>query len=330
MRRLVALFAVGLLITQAAPAQTFKIATLLPDGTQWMVSMRAAAKTIEQRTEGRVSFRFYPGGVMGNDKSVLRKIRLGQLHGGALTGGGLADIYPDTNVYGLPFIFQSYEEVDYVRERIDPKILQGIEEKGFISFGLGETGFAYLMSDSPIRSTTELKSKKVWIPEGDEISRSALAAIGVTPVSLPLTDVLTGLQTGLIDTVATSPIGAIALQWHARVRYVTDFPLMYLLGTMVIDKRRFERLSAEDQRITREVMMQLFEKLNRESRAGNREARAALHQQGLTFVSPSGDEEEGWQEGVQDAVDALAQRGEFSPQMLEEVRSHLRTFRHGH
>ena len=149
-----------LLSPSSQAATTLKIATLAPDGTNWMKQMRAAAKQIKQQTEGRVKIRFYPGGVMGNDNSVLRKIRIGQLHGGALTGGGLSIIYKDAHLYTLPFQFRNLEEVDAVRQIMDPQILEGIKKQGYISFGLSEGGFAYLLSNSPVTSTRQFEAIK--------------------------------------------------------------------------------------------------------------------------------------------------------------------------
>ncbi len=214
MTRITSLFLLGLslLLPTHALATTFKIASIAPDGTSWMNELRKGAKEIETLTEGRVKFRFYPGGIMGNDKSVLRKIRVGQLHGGAITGGGLAEIYPEAQVYTIPFLFRNYAEVDAIRAQFDPELLAGLKKKGYISFGISEGGFAYLLSTSPIAGIDDLNGQKVWVPEGDEISRAAFEASNVSPISLPLTDVLTGLQTGLVDTVAGSAIGAIALQ----------------------------------------------------------------------------------------------------------------------
>src|SRR5512139_1338891 len=191
----VLLFSIGLTVLVPVQAATvFKIATIAPDGTSWMTEMRKGADEIEKATQGRVQIRYYPGGVMGNDMSVLRKIRIGQLQGGAITGGGLSEIYPDSQVYSFPFTFNSYAEVDFVRKRIDPLLIAGVKEKGFISFGISEGGFAYLMSNAKIAAVDNLKGPKVWVPEGDEISRSSFEASAISPISLPLTDVLTGLQ----------------------------------------------------------------------------------------------------------------------------------------
>lgn len=313
-----------------AAAQSFKIATLAPDGTRWMDEMRKGADDIEKRTGGRVTFRFYPGGVMGNDKNVLRKIRVGQLHGGALTGGGVAEVYPDSQIYSLPLAFRSFEEVDYVRAKMDDALIAELKQRGFVSFGIGEGGFAYLMSNRPVEKSEDLASQKVWIPEGDEISRAGLKAVDVSPIPLPLVDVMTGLQTGLIDTVGASPTGAIALQWHSRVRYVMDTPLMYVYGLLIIDRKAFERMTAADQAVVEDVMKAVFRKLNQLNREDNEKARTALQNNGIQFIKPSEANRQRWQDNVTGAMERLSRQGMFSEATLQTFRDHLNDFRTRH
>ncbi len=321
-----ALFLALLSITRAQ-AQDIKIATIAPDGTAWMQEMRNGAAEIARRTAGRVNFKFYPGGAMGNDKDVLRKIRAGQLQGGAITGGGLAEVYPDDQIYSLPFMFHSYDEMDYVRGKMDGLITQGMEQHGYISFGLAEGGFAYLMSSNPIRTVDDLKKEKVWIPEGDKISRNIFEALGISPIPLPLTDVLTGLQTGLITTVGASPTGAIALQWHTKIKYVTDTPLMYFYGAMVVDKRAFAKLSQADQAVVRSVMQGVFDKLNRQIRQDNVKAGDALRQQGVQFVQLPPGELEKLRQIADQSNSKLATQGIFSQDALKILESHLQSYR---
>lgn len=315
-----------LLLPLPAAAVTLKIATAAPDGTAWMEAFRKGAEEIKARTAGRVEFRFYPGGVMGNDKSVLRKIRVGQLHGGAITGGGLAEIYADAQIYSLPFVFNSLDEVDYVRAKMDPLLMQGLEKEGFIGFGISDGGFAYLMSNRPVQTVDELKPLKVWVPEGDVISHTAFQVVGVHPVSLPLTDVLTGLQTGLIDTVAASGVGAIALQWHTRVKYLTDTPLIYLYGTLVVSAKAFNQLQPEDQAVVRDVFGKVLTQLNTQSRLDEIRAREVLQQQGIEFV-PLKHDNDGWHDVVEQTTRRLAERKVFSEEMLRVLQQHISEYR---
>lgn len=331
MRKLLSLtLCLLLLALQPAQAKSFKIATVAPDGTRWMEELKTAAAEIEKKTQGRVSFRFYPGGVMGNDKSVLRKMRVNQLQGGAITGGGLAEIFPDAQVYSLPLAFRSYEEVDYVRQRMDKKIIDGLRDNGFISFGLGEGGFAYLMSAKPLNKIGDLKQYKVWSPEGDQFSRSAFEAIGISPIPLPLTDVLTGLQTGMIDTVAASSMGAIALQWHSKVKHLNTTPLMYLYGTLIIQRKAFEELSTEDQRTVTAIMQETFTRLNGINRKDNEQALQALKQQGIQFVEPSADEQKQWQNSVSDAMKGMASKNIISNGMIQMLQGNINEYRNTH
>ena len=316
-----------LLSFSSAQALDLKIATIAPDGTTWMQEMRRGASEIAQRTEGRVVFKFYPGGTMGNDKNVLRKIRAGQLQGGAITGGGLAEVYPDNQIYNLPLIFRSYEEMDYVRSKMDTLITQGLEQHGFVSFGLAEGGFAYLMSSRPIRSIDDLKNEKIWMPEGDIISRSMYQALSVSPIPLPLTDVLTGLQTGLITTVGGSPTGAIALQWHTKLKYVTDVPVMYFYGILAVDRKAYLKMSPADQAVVREIMQGVFDKLNHQIRQDNENARKVLRQQGVEFVQLAPKEMEKLTKAASAAIAQLATQGAYTPDMFKTLQGHLENYR---
>ncbi len=323
------LLVLSMLVSGMGMAQTFKIATAAPDGTAWMQAFRAGAAEIKQKTEGRVNFRFYPGGVMGTDQGVLRKMRIGQLHGGAFASGGLAEVSADVQLYSIPFLFRSYAEVDAVRQEMDQAIVDSLYGGGFVVLGLGEGGFAYLMSDEPVRTTDDLRRHKVWAPEGDEITRKAFTSIGVSPIPLPLTDVMTGLQTGLIDTVAVSPTAGIALQWHTRVKFVTDLPLAYVYGIFAVDRKTFERLSAADQAVVREVMGAVFEQLNTQARDDDESARKALKSQGISFVKPSVGNIEEWEQTVAPAVNELKQSSGFTPQVVERMEALLKEFRRG-
>ncbi len=189
------------------PATELKLATVAPEGSGWMKDLRAAGLQVRDRTGGRVNLKFYGGGIQCNDKKVLRKIRIGQLQGGLFTSNGMEERYPDILVYGLPMLFNSQDEVDYVREKMDAKLAVGLEKSGFVSYGFAGGGFAYFMTAKPVKGLADLRGQKIWVPEGDQTSYVAMQALKLTPVVLPVTDVLTGLQTGLLDIVATPPVG---------------------------------------------------------------------------------------------------------------------------
>lgn len=320
--RLIVLSLVMIFLFTGSPTQattTLKIATLAPDGVSWMVMMREGAAEVKERTEGRVEIKFYPGGTMGNDASVLRKIRIGQLHGGMFTAGGMATVFPDFDIYTLPFAFNNYAEVDSVRRNMDGLLIDGLKEKGFISLGIAEGGFAYLVSNKPIIQLSDLNNQKVWMPEGDMMSQLVYESAGISPIPLPLTDVLTGLQTGLLDTVASSPVGIIALQWFTKVKYLTDIPLIYTYGTVSISAKAFNALSAEDQGIVKEVMGGTLKRLDKQARVDNEKALLAIKEQGIDFVKPNSEELGRWQAISVDVTQKLRVRGIYTEVLMDSL-----------
>lgn len=328
-RQTLMMVAVFLLATSHAGAQglKLKIATLAPDGSFWMEEARQAADEIASRTDGRVGFRFYPGGTMGSDEAVLRKMRIGQLHGGVLLAGSLGDLDPNFEIYNLPLVFRSYDEVDHVRSQLDQRLIALLDDKGIVAFGLVETGFVYLMSTQPTRTFADLDGRKAWIPEGDEISKAIADAAGLSPVPLALSDVLTGLQTGLIDTVAAPPVGAVALQWFTKAQYVTDLPLTYVYGTLVLSDRAFGMIGDQDKGIVREVLDAMSSDLNRRARTDNQEAREALVKQGVTFVTPTPETKERWEEVAAEARQTLIERQHYDPDLIAEMDRILEEYR---
>jgi TRAP-type C4-dicarboxylate transport system substrate-binding protein len=278
---------------------------------------------------GRVTLKFYCGGIQGNDKKVLRKIRIGQLHGGVFTSNGLEERYPDILLYGLPMLFNSQDEVDYVRQKMDAKLAAGLEKAGLISYGFAGGGFAYFMSGKPVTGLADLRGQKIWVPEGDQTSYVAMEALRLTPVILPITDVLTGLQTGLLDIVAAPPIGAVVLQWHTKTKYVTRQPLSYTLGLLVIDQRALEEVTAADREVLRDVLSAVYARFDVQNRIDNSKAEEALVANGLTFVAPNIAEVPEWRAAISTAIDNMAAKGTFSAELLAEVNGHLQDFRKG-
>ena len=293
----------GVMINTVALADVFKIATIVPEGSDWMLEFRAAAGKIKERTEGRVTFKFYGGGIMGNDRKVLKKIRIGQLQGGAFSTGGLVDKYHDIELYGLPFLFNSQAEVDFVREKYDAQLMAGLREAGFKSFGFAGGGFANFMSRDPIRGQEDLQGKKLWIPEGDISSFTALETMNLSPVVLPLSDVLTGLQTGLLDVVVAPPSVALLLQWYTKVSYINPLPVSFTLGAFAIDNRAFDRLSEADQAVVTEVMTDLYAGFDKSNRVANVKAEKTLLTNGLQ-VAEANDEIISYWRGVAQETNA--------------------------
>ena len=318
---------VGLLLCVGnVNATTFKIATISPDGLSWMKKLRAATKDIEVKTEGRVKFKIYPGGVQGDDETVLRKMRIGQLHGGVVAAGSLTRFYPDLQIYNLPLQFKSYEEVDYIRREMDQMIADGLEEAGLVTFTFTETGFAYLLTQTPIRTIDELKNLKAWIPDGDPIAAELIKSFNVSPIPLNLIDVLAGLQTGLINAIVAPPAVVLALQWHNHVEYMTDLPLVYIYSMLAMQKKAFNRISPEDQVIVRSVMDRMFRQVEIDTRSDNKKAFNALQSIGIKIIKA--DKVAQWQAVADQSVERLIESGEISPESVRLYLTNLRKYRH--
>lgn len=311
----------------SADAAQLKLATVAPEGSAWMNAMRAGAKEIKQRTDGRVKVKFYGGGVMGNEASVTRKIRIGQLHGGAFTSGGLVRIYEGMGIYAVPFLFDNANEAAYVREQMDEILYAGLKENGFIGLGMAQGGFGKLMSANKMRSLDDLKSKKLWVPDDDDLSFDIMRDLGLSPVRLPLTDVLTGLQTQLLEIVGSSAIGAIALQWHTKVKYVLDQPLVFIYGTLVIDQRYFGKLSTGDQDIVKDVFGRVYKKIDTDNYLDNEKAEQALRDNGVSFESGDPLEVAKIVAQVRAQTDALAEENKIPQDLYNQVQAHIKTYR---
>jgi len=321
--------ALALLASSLSDAAVLKIATIAPEGSGWMKEMRAGADEIKEKTDGRVQIKYYGGGVMGNDTKVLGKIRIGNLQGGAFTPSALQKIYPEISLYGLLMTFESEEEAAYVRSRLDKTIKDGLEEAGFVSFGFAASGFAIIMSNEPVRGVDDLKGRRVWVPEGDTISYASMKALSLSPVTLPLTDVLTGLQTGLIDIVAMSPIGALVLQWHTKVKFVTDMPLVYTLGFMAVDVKAFNKISAADQQIVSDVMTRVYAHFDAVNLVDNEEAYAALLNSGIKSVALNEHEIAEIRDVLLKSNRDMAERGEFSLDLYDRMMQYVQEYRAG-
>ncbi len=312
-----------------AGAETLKISTQYPDGNSVLNELKRAGKAIEEKTEGRVELKFYPGGVMGDDQAVQRKIRIGQLHGALIQAGALASAYPDAQVLNAPLLFRNYEEVDAVRADISPDIEAGFAASGWQTFGLIEAGFAYGMSQQPITTMESLKAQKLWLPANDPFSEEIARAFGINPIVLNVGDVLTALQTGAIDAIVAPPVGAITLQWYSRLDYLTDAPFMYTYGVVALSDRAYRRLSEEDRDIVDTELRQASATIDAQTREDNRNAFEALASLGIEIIHPSEEDRAALERESAVATEILIQEGQFSQAIYDRVQRLLAIQRSG-
>lgn len=269
---------------QAAPRYLFKIATLAPAGSVWIEQFDNFAKEVADKTDGEVGFRMYPGGVMGDDQSMYRKMRVGQLHGGGFTMTGISTVVPDFSVLSIPFLFNSYAEVDFVIKGLTPTFKKRFRDKGLEYIAMTEVGFIYAMSTQPISTFATLKNSKNWSPSGDVVSEKYLSTLGIVPVQLSIPDVLISLQSGLVETVYNSFYGSIVLQWFTKARYIADIPYGYAYGVFALDGKSFAKLPETHQKAIEEAAQNHFPVLLQKTRESNNDSRQVLEKRGSEFL----------------------------------------------
>ena len=304
-----------------------KIATLAPQNSEWAEKFQKGSIEIQERTENRVKLKFYWGGAQGNAKKILQKIKIRQLHGGTFSPTDFQELYPDLNIYGLPFLFKDFDEVDYVRDRVDNQLEQGFKNLGFNTYGFAGGGFAYILSNEPIREYEDLKNKKIWLPQGDLISYEAMRSLNLLPVPLPMTDVLTGLQTGLIDIVAIPPVVALALQWHTKVSYITRVPVLYAMGFLAIDSKIINRINTDDQKVLNEVINRIYSEVDSNSQQDSENAYEALSKIGIQEIQFDGDEYQKLTDLLEEPTKKMANDGFYSLELFNEIKMYIDDFR---
>jgi TRAP-type C4-dicarboxylate transport system substrate-binding protein len=249
--------------------------------------MREFDQAIRTESGGRLGFKIYPGGVQGDEIDVLRKIKLGQLHSAGVTGNGLTTIAPKVRVLDSPFLFSSYDQVDSVYKTFNDEFTQAFKDNGYVNLGWAEVGFVYVYTNTPVHSPEDMKNIKMWMWEGDPIADAAFKALNVHPIPLAITDVLTSLQTNLINGVYSTPYAMIAFQWFSRVKYMLDIPLADAAGAVVILKKKFDELPPDLQGILMRNGQIYMHRLTVLSREDNRKAIETLKNNGVTIVEPS-------------------------------------------
>jgi TRAP-type C4-dicarboxylate transport system substrate-binding protein len=205
--------------------------------------------------------------------------------------------------------------------------MDGFEKGGFVTFGIAEGGFAYVMSTVPIRTVDDMRGQKVWIPDNDSMILETVKAFDITPIPLSIADVRAGLQTGLINTVTTPPIGALALQWHTQIKYLLDEPFLYIFGMLAVDRDAFFKISPEDQKIFREIMGAVFKALDQRNREDNIKALETLRNQGIEFIRPSAEAMKIWLKDASEVPKRLVETDRLSQEMVETLGNLLKEYR---
>ena len=305
-----------------------KLATLAPEGSPWIQVLKAAADEAQQKTGNAVQFKIYPGGVMGDERDMVRKMHIGQLQAAMLSSASLASMFPEIDVLQIPFLFDSYPETDFVIGKMEDGFKSGLEKNGYVALGWSEAGFVYLMSTVPVETLELLRKAKVWIWNDSPMSKAIFEEAGVIGVPLSITDVVVGLQTGLVEVVYVPPSVAVALQWFTRIKYITDAPLNYMLGGLVAKKEAFDKIDPQHQSVVKEVFQRHMTRLKEIIRAENQEALAVMQKQGIKLISP-GKAQIADYKAISEKAMQKESGHKFSPKTKEEVSAWLKAYAEG-
>jgi len=315
-----------LLVAAHVHATEIKLAIVAPEGSTWAKIVSEWNDELKAKTNGQVSFKIYAGGVQGDERDVIRKMKIGQLDAAGFTGLGLGIINPEVRVLELPFLFQNYKEVDAVTAKIQPTLKKGFSKKGFEFLGWAEAGFVNIFSNKPIASLKDLKGAKMWMWEADPLVKALCDEFGIVPIPLALADVLTSLQTNLIDAAYAPPLGAIAMQWFTRTKYYTKDKLTNSTGAFLITNRAMNKLTPAQQKILRQTALKYSKKLITKTRAENNQSYKALANAGLKPVDIEVSSIEEIRARSQKVWDKLAGQL-YSPELLLEVKKTVKATR---
>jgi TRAP-type C4-dicarboxylate transport system substrate-binding protein len=277
------------LVAVARPATAdevvIKIGTLAPTGSTWHTLLKEMGQKWKEASGGKVTVRIYPGGVVGNEGDMVKKMRIGQLQAAALTTIGLHDVSPEPQALDVPMMIDSYATLDYVREHIGPKLEKLLEQKGYVVLSWSEVGYVRFFSTKRYNTLAELQAGgKVFCWEGDPASAEAWRAGGFHPVVMSSTDIATSLQTGLIDTVSMAPLYAFTTRYFERAKYMIDTPWSILTGAMIVKKDVWERVPADVSAKLLEIAHDYAKRIGAEVRRMDEEALVSMKTQGLQVV----------------------------------------------
>jgi TRAP-type C4-dicarboxylate transport system substrate-binding protein len=312
-----------------AATQLIRFATLAPEGSAWMQTMHLLDAEIRRQTNNELGFKFYPNMAMGDERDVLRKIRLGQIQGAGFTGFGLGEILPEIRIMELPYLFRDETEYDSSLAFLGQDFHRGLEERGFVLLSWADVGAIYFLSQKPVAEPADLKGMKSWVWEGDPLAAAFFKELDQPAIPLSVTDVLLSLQTGMIDAVYGSPLAVLALQWFPKLKYISDVPFTNAVGAVLIDKPTFDKLPQEWQQLLLTESGKILRELIIRSRKDNREAYQQLLKEGLKS-SPSTAEQRAKLAEVGRGVQVRLAGELYTNELLAKLQDFLAGYRSRH
>ena len=294
-----------------------KMGTLAPEGTDWHGMLIEMGQQWKSATKGKVQLRIYPGGVLGDERDMVRKMRIGQIQAAGMTAEGLSEIVSDFSCYFVPLVYQDSEDVNKVTEALLPELEQKLEDNGFKLLYLSELTYAYWFSTSPIKVPSDLKNKKFFTWAGDFKWEQVYKKAGYNPVPLATTDILSALQTGLISTIPQPPIYALAQQSFGIADHMLDLKWGVLMAGIVVDMKTWKRIPDKYHEDLLSIAKAIQAKYADSNSDADVKALDAMKQYGLKVHSPSEDERALWFQEVERVSCYL--RGKVIPETIYDT-----------
>jgi TRAP-type C4-dicarboxylate transport system substrate-binding protein len=304
---------------RAQAPRAIKLATVVPDGSVWDRHLRQMAEEWKQATGGRVVVTIFGGASQGDESAVLRKMRLDALQAASFTAVGLGSIDPAFNVFDIPFFFESYDELNYVTGKLTPAIAKRLDAKGFVLLNWGHGGWTQLFTKRPVRTLAELKAIKLYTSAGNDRMVQWFKANGFEPRPMAMTDIMTGLTTGMIEGLPTPALAAQLFQWYRQTPYMLDIGLAPVIGATVITRTAWNAIPAADRPKLQAAATGVEKRLEADVPKQDEAAVAELTRRGVTVTKATGSE---WRA----QADALAKtmRGEMVPAEIFDLASSAR------
>lgn len=307
------------------PKMVIKMATLAPKGSTWMKYMSQVGAELEKAAlaKGRpLEIKYYWGGVQGDEETCVDKMKSGQIDGSVLTAVGLAKIVPDSLVYQLPFLFDNDQELDRVRNALNPWFKERFRAKGYELLGWGDVGYTYFFSRHPIRVPKDLAKGKMWV-WSDPMAEAIAEFAGASPKHLGVPDVLPNLTTDFINIVYASPLAALSLQWANQAKYVESLPFAIGVGASVVRKETYDLMTADEKVLFEQINQEWMPKLLKRTREDNKASVDALKKLGIEIVKITPEEKQEWLKMGQFVEKKVTASGFLSAEVVKKVKDEL-------
>ena len=318
------LFLIAALCVLAPPvfSQTIKMGTMAPEGSVWHEILQTMGQDWNQISGGRVKLRIYPGGVLGDEVDMLRKVRIGQLQAAALSTIGLEKIDRSPTALQIPMLVQSYQELDYIWERMAPEIERRFQEKGYVILHWGDVGWVHYFTKRPARTLDDIRQMRLWTSVGNPEAERIYKQFGIQPVPLPATDMLTSLETGMIDAFDVPPLFALLDQTFAAAPNMIDVKWAPLVGATVVSASTWNRIPADLRPQLLAAARRAGDRLRDDVRRLGDDAVVEMQKRGLTVYRADAATLADWKAEAEAAYPAL--RGALVPEDLFDEAVRLR------